>query len=63
MDPVLIEVDGQGVLRHVGVIQAVATDLFALSPLAQLLEVFLQAVGEHLPTFTQARRLTGNGRR
>ncbi|MOA11622.1 hypothetical protein D3C78_1315740 [compost metagenome] len=32
--PVLIQVDGQGVLRHVSVIQPVATDLLTLGPFA-----------------------------
>src|SRR5207253_964151 len=38
-------------------IHAVAVDVFLARPLAQLLEVFLQAVGEHLPAFAQARLL------
>lgn len=60
--PILIEVDSQGILRHVGIVQAVAVDLLAASPLAKLLEVLLQAVGEHLCAFRQACRLAGNSR-
>ncbi|MNZ16763.1 hypothetical protein D3C78_337430 [compost metagenome] len=59
--PILIQVDGQGVLGHVGIVQAITADVVALGPLAQLLEVLLQAVGEHLPAFAQASRLAGHG--
>jgi hypothetical protein len=53
MHPVVVQVDRHGVLRHVGIVDAVAVDLLAAGPLAQLLEVLLQAVGEHLRAFGQ----------
>ena len=53
MHPIAIQVDGHGVLGHIGVVQAVAVHAFAARPLAQLLEVLLQAVGKHLPAFAQ----------
>ncbi|MCY1354067.1 hypothetical protein D9M69_404260 [compost metagenome] len=56
MHPVAIEVDSQSVLGHVGVIQAVALDVLLACPLAQLLEVLLQPIGEHLATFAEACR-------
>ncbi|MNH34897.1 hypothetical protein D3C79_955310 [compost metagenome] len=59
MYPILIEVDRQGIFRHIGIVYAVAADLLLAGPLAQLLEVLLQAVGEHLSAFGQACRLTG----
>src|SRR5471032_2529720 len=57
VDPILIQVDGHRVFRHVGVIHAIAVDAFTLDPLAHGLEVLLQAVGKHLPAFAQARLL------
>ncbi|MNN26719.1 hypothetical protein D3C81_1402340 [compost metagenome] len=55
--PVAVDIHGQCVLRHVGVIQAIALDLFPTRPLAQLLEVLLQAIGEHLAALAEACRL------
>jgi hypothetical protein len=57
VNPIVVQVDGHGVFRHVGIVDAVAIDAFALDPLAHGLEVLLQAVGEHLPAFAQARLL------
>ncbi|MCY1505235.1 hypothetical protein D9M68_394350 [compost metagenome] len=57
MHPVAIKIDGQGVFGHVGVIQAIALDAVLARPLAQLLEVLLQAVGEHLAALGETRGL------
>lgn len=55
--PVVVQVDRQRILGHVGIVDAVAVDAFTAHPLAHQLEVLLQAVGKHLPAFAQARLL------
>ncbi len=53
MHPIAIQIDRQCVLRHIGVVQSITLDAFATRPFAELPQVLLQAVGEHLPTFAQ----------
>ncbi len=48
VDPVAVDVDGQGILRYVGVIETVAALAALLEPLPQPPPVLLQPVGEHL---------------
>ncbi len=59
MHPVAVQVDGEGILRHVRVVQAIALDALPTRPLAELTQVFLQAIGEHLPTLAEKRQLYG----
>src|SRR5690606_9544765 len=55
--PVSVQVDGQGIFRHVGVIQAVTLNAFPARPFAQLTQVLLQTIGEHLPAFAETCQL------
>src|SRR5690606_13762232 len=59
MHPVAVQVDGEGILGHVRVVQAIALDALPTRPLAELTQVFLQAIGEHLPAFAEKRQRYG----
>src|SRR4030067_2027220 len=41
-----VQIDGERVLRHVGIVETIAADALALRPLPELLQVLAQAVGE-----------------
>ena len=60
---VLVEVDGDGVLDEIGVVDAIAVDVFALRPLPAVLEVLAQAIGERLGAHGRARAQRALGRR
>ena len=45
-----IQVDGKGVFRHVGIVEAIAFDPFALRPGLELAQILAQPVCEHLRT-------------
>ena len=56
MHPVAVEINGQGILRHVCIVQAIALNALLASPLTEQLQILLQPVGEHLPALTEARQ-------
>jgi hypothetical protein len=45
---VAIQIEGKGVFRHVGVIDAEAVDRLAAGPRQRALEILAQAIGKHL---------------
>ena len=51
----LVEVDGDGVLDEIGVVDAPAVHVLARRPLLAMLEVLAQAVGERLAAHCRAR--------
>ena len=48
MHPALVDIDSQGVLRHVRIVQAVAANVLFPGPLADGFQVFLQPVAQHV---------------
>ena len=50
VDPALIDIDRQRVLRHVCIVQTVAAYLLLTRPLTYRLHVFLQPVAQHIGT-------------
>ena len=51
----LVQVDGDGVLDEIGVVDAPAVHVLALRPLLAVLEVLAQAIGERLGAHRRAR--------